>query len=98
MNPINDPKFQKLTDKFFWESFYGIFIFGIPAFSALYLGKMLDVRYNSGYTWKLILLLSAFLFSWVMVFYRNRRLTKMYREFRASQQAELAQKPEVETK
>jgi len=82
---MNDPKFKAITDRFFWESFFGIFIFGIPAFSALFLGKALDSRFDSGSTWKIILLVSAFFISWIIVFYRNKRLTKIYREFRQTQ-------------
>ncbi len=82
---MNDPKFKAITDRFFWESFFGIFIFGIPAFSALFLGKALDSRFDSGSTWKIILLVSAFVLSWIIVFYRNKKVTRMYREFRETQ-------------
>lgn len=85
MEQLNDPKFKKITTQFFWESFFGIFIFGIPAFTAMFFGKMIDKNLGTGRTWTLILLLLAFISSWVMVWFRNKRVTRMYREFREEQ-------------
>jgi len=85
VNQINDPKFKAITDRFFWESFFGIFIFGIPAFLAVALGQMLDARLSTGRLWFFVFLGVAFVLSWAIVFYRNKRVTKIYREFREGQ-------------
>lgn len=98
MNQINDPKFKALTDKFFWESFFGIFIFGIPAFAAVTLGQVLDERLGTGRLWLFICLGIAFVSSWVIVYFRNKRVTRMYREFREEQKKGKESQKSIETK
>lgn len=85
MDQLQDPQFKKLTDKFFWESFYGIFIFGIPAFAGLFLGQVLDAHLSTGRLWTLVFLAVAFISSWVLIWFRNKRVTRMYRDFREEQ-------------
>ncbi len=85
MNELNDPKFKELTTRFFWESFFGIFIFGVPAFLGLFLGKTADDYFGTGRLYTMLLLATAFVSSWVTIWFRNKRMTRMYRELREHQ-------------
>jgi hypothetical protein len=85
VNQINDPKYKAVTDRIFWESFFGIFIFGVPAFVAVNVGEMLDNQYGTGRLWVYVCLAVAFVTSWITVFFRNRRVIRMYREMREEQ-------------
>jgi hypothetical protein len=88
----NDPHLDMLRNKFFKESFLGIAIFGVPAFSALLLGKYLDRFFGTQKVFTLVCLIVAFVSSWILIYFRNKRITKEYREYRAIQK----QAPDLE--
>ncbi len=75
-------KEENIKTKFFFLSFKIIFIFAIPAFLALFGGKALDKEFGTGKTITLILLALAFISSWILVFYFQRKLVKELRENR----------------
>jgi F0F1-type ATP synthase assembly protein I len=79
----NDPEFHKITNRFFWESFFGIFIFGIPAFISVFLGKYLDELFQTGKILTIILLVIAFISSWVIVIWRSKRMNRIYKEYKS---------------
>jgi small-conductance mechanosensitive channel len=79
----NDPHLDMIRNKFFRESFMGIAVFGVPAFAALFIGRYLDsLFFSTKKLFTLILLVSAFVISWVIILYRNKRVTREYREYR----------------
>ena len=74
--------YHKVTSKMFTNSLINIPLFGIPAFTALFLGKYLDGRYGTNKKITLALLVLSFIFSWILVYRNSRRVTKEYREVR----------------
>jgi len=88
----NDPHLDMIRNKFFRESILGVAIFGVPAFTALALGRYLDRSYNQKYTFTFILLIVAFVSSWVIIYFRTKRINKEYTEFRALQKKSLSDK------
>ncbi len=88
LKQTNDPHLDMLRNKFFKESLFGIAIFGVPAFSALLLGRYLDTVVGTQKIYTLILLVIAFVSSWILIYFRNKRITKEYREYRALQKAD----------
>ncbi|MCC7469649.1 MAG: AtpZ/AtpI family protein [Bacteroidetes bacterium] len=79
----NLPAYLKMTDRFFYASLINIPIFGLPAFGALFLGKYLDNRFETGKIFLISLLAIAFISSWAIVLRRSRRITK---EFQAEKE------------
>ena len=79
-----DHSYQKVTDKFFYASLLNIPLFGVPAFVALFLGRYLDKRFDTGKTFLVALLAVAFVSSWVLVLRNNRKITREYRQERMS--------------
>lgn len=79
---INNPKYDKVTTKFFKASLINIPLFAVPAFTALFLGKFLDQKFQTNKTITLVLLFIAFTSSWVLVFLNNKKITKEYRQVR----------------
>lgn len=89
---LNNPKYDEVTTKFFKASLINIPLFAVPAFTALFLGKFLDKKFETDKTITLILLLLSFIFSWVMVLRSNKKLTKEYKAVRK----EMMEKEKVE--
>ncbi len=56
------------------------FVFGVPAFVALFIGKRLDATYGTGKMWLLISLAVAFVSSWIVVIRMYVRLSKEARK------------------
>jgi membrane protein CcdC involved in cytochrome C biogenesis len=52
------------------------FIFGIPAALAFFIGGSLDERYETGKTIRLSLLAFTFVFSWVIVIFKYKRISR----------------------
>lgn len=67
---------QKVEKKFWWLGLQIALIFGIPAFSALFLGKFLDRQAGTGKIITLSLLVCAFVVSWVVLSRKVRSLTR----------------------
>jgi uncharacterized BrkB/YihY/UPF0761 family membrane protein len=67
-------KRDKEITGFFWLGLQIAFIFGIPAFLALYIGKKLSELSGNKYT--VISLAISFIFSWVIVIIIYRRKAK----------------------
>lgn len=57
-----------------------IFVFGAPAFLAYFAGQHLDATYQTGKTITFILLVLAFISSWVVVIVRTRSLGNQFKE------------------
>ncbi len=91
VNKTND-SYQKVTDKFFYASLLNIPFFGVPAFVALFLGKYLDKRFDTGKTFLVVLLAVAFVSSWILVLRNNRKITREYRQERMSMKERSADK------
>ena len=67
---------DEMATKIFWFSFQTIFIFGIPAFLASYIGLKLDNFYNTGRKITLIMLLFSFIFSWTVIILKYRKISR----------------------
>lgn len=52
------------------------FWFGIPAFGAFFLGNFLDGRYETGHRYLILLLITAFVLSWIAIIWRLKSITK----------------------
>ncbi len=87
LKKTNDPHLDMIRNKFFKESLMGIVIFGVPAFSALLFGKYLDRVFGTQKVFTLVCLIIAFVSSWMLIYFRNKRITKEYRAYRALQKA-----------
>lgn len=85
---MNDARLNVIRGKIMREGFVLIPIFGVPAFSALFIGRYLDKTYQTHKTITLILLAIAFVSSWILVYHRNKKINKEYREYREKQKAE----------
>ncbi len=79
---IDNPKYDKVTTKFFRASLINIPLFAVPAFTALFLGKFLDQKFTTNKTITIILLFIAFTFSWIMVLRNNKKITREYGQVR----------------
>lgn len=78
-----EEKIKELTSKrefwrtkIFWLALEIAFIFGIPAFAALFMGKALDKHFETERTILFSLLVVAFISSWFMVAYRYKSVKK----------------------
>lgn len=87
---ITDPHLDMIRNKFFYGSLQSIAIFGVPAFSALILGRYLDRTFQTGKIYTLILLVITFVSSWIIIYFRNKKIIKEYRDYRALQKAGLS--------
>lgn len=56
------------------------FIFGLPAIGAYFGGRALDLRFNTGKLYLLILLAVAFILSWTLVILIVRKLNRELRD------------------
>ncbi len=64
-------------------------IFAVPAFAALFLGKFLDNKFETGKYITLGLLLIAFISSWVIVLRNNKKISKEIKEYVSKREAEI---------
>lgn len=55
-------------------------VLAIPAFTALIWGAWLDGKYQSSNTYKTILLIGSFLFSWVLIIIKYIRFNRQIKE------------------
>jgi len=80
-NEVDSPEKQKdkLMTKLYWHMLQIAFIFAIPAAIALVVGTKVDSD-NSSKTWTFIFLLTAFMFSWGMIVYLYRKLSREAKE------------------
>jgi len=67
---------EYLKNKIFLLSFETIFIFGIPAFLGLYIGKKIDNFFGTGKTITIAVLICAFILSWVFLIVKYKSLSK----------------------
>lgn len=84
-----EPEYNKMTNKFFYASLMNIPIFAVPAFAALFLGKFLDNKFETGKYITLGLLLIAFISSWVIVLRNNKKISKEIKEYVSKREAEI---------
>jgi len=75
-------KKDQLTTKIFWLSFQTIFIFGVPAFLGLYLGKTADSFFRTGKIITLITIVFTFILSWAIVIFKYRKIKKQLSELK----------------
>lgn len=94
--PTNNPDYHKVTGKLFYNSLINIPLFAVPAFSALFLGKYLDAKFETGKTLTLVALFFAFTLSWVLVLRKNAKLTKEYRAVREKMKQEEQKEKEIQ--
>ncbi len=69
-------KKKRLHNKLYMMMIEIIFIFGIPAVVGFFLGKFLDTTFGTGRTWSIIVLLFAFIISWIYLIARVRKIGK----------------------
>lgn len=77
-----------MTTKLFKHSLVNIPLFAVPAFLALFLGQVLDKKFETGNTILITLLFLAFSTSWIIVLKRNAKLTKEYKAVREKMKEE----------
>jgi uncharacterized membrane protein (DUF485 family) len=87
-NSQYNKEYHEVTTKMFRTSLVNIPLFAVPAFAALFLGKYLDGRFETGKTITVVLIFIAFSLSWVLVLKRTRKMNKEYREVREKMKAE----------
>ena len=94
-NPTTNADYHRVTNKLFYNSLINIPLFAVPAFTALFLGKYFDARFETGKTITLIALFFALSFSWFVVLRKNSKLSKEYKEVRAKMKQEELEKQET---
>lgn len=78
----NEKIYKKTTDAIWKTSLLTIPLFAVPAFSALFVGKMLDKHFETGLKITIPLLFIAFVSSWVVVLKKQAKISKEYRKMR----------------
>lgn len=73
---------KKTTDAVWRASLMNIPLFAVPAFLALFIGKMLDGHFETGLKITIPLLFIAFVSSWVVVLRQQAKISKEYKEVR----------------
>jgi len=63
-------------NKIFLFGFYIAFIFGIPAAGGVFLGRKLDMMYQTGNKITLLVLVGTFIFSWIFLLAQYNRLNE----------------------
>lgn len=71
---------DKYVTRIFWLGLEVALIFGIPAGLGAYFGLKFDAHYNTERTITFSLLAVAFAFSWFLVIWKYRRITKKINE------------------
>lgn len=69
-------KRDKITTGLFWLMLKIAFIIGIPAFIAAFFGKRLDTAQETNFTYTGIFLFIAFVFSWVIIYFQYKKISK----------------------
>jgi O-antigen/teichoic acid export membrane protein len=79
---ISDLKKQKdkYITKIFWLCLQIAFIFGIPAVLGAIIGGRLDAKYGTENKITLAILFGTFVFSWMLVVFLYRRISKKVKE------------------
>lgn len=78
----NEEIYKKTTNEVWRASLMNIPLFAIPAFLALFIGKMLDGHFETGLKITIPLLFVAFVSSWVVVLRKQATISKQYKEIR----------------
>ncbi len=86
--PAVNSDYHKVTNKLFYNSLINIPLFAVPAFTALFLGKYFDARFETGKTITLIALFFALSISWYVVLRKNSKLAREYKEVREKMKQE----------
>lgn len=87
-HPETQKEYNNMTTRLFRNSLANIPLFAAPAFAALFGGQALDRHFQTGNLIMIILLFSAFTFSWVVVLKRNAKLAKEYKAIREKMKQE----------
>lgn len=87
-HPETQKEYNNMTTKLFKNSLVNIPLFAVPAFAALFGGQALDRYFQTGNLIMIILLFSAFAFSWIVVLKRNAKLSKEYKAIREKMKQE----------
>ena len=77
---VNQEKKEALVHKTFKAMFSILAIFALPAFAMLFLGKFLQRKILISFNITWLLLLGAFIFSWVLIFRLYFKISKEFRE------------------
>ena len=80
---MNKEAYHKVTGKMFKNSLINIPLFGVPAFTALFVGKYFDAKFGTNKIITLALLLIAFITSWILVLRNSKKLAREYKQIRA---------------
>lgn len=75
-------EYKRVTNAFFYASLSLIPVFAVPAFAALFVGRLLDAKFETGKMITLILLLIALVSSWVFTLKKAQSMNSEYRKVR----------------
>ena len=85
MDQVDTKKARHAVEmQFFWLGLEIALIFGIPALAAFFLGRFFDARLDSGRMITLLLLVSTFILSWVIVIKRYTTLSRKLKSIKDS--------------
>lgn len=73
-------KKNKLHNRLYMMMIEIIFIFGVPALIAVFVGGKIDTSLSSGRQWTIIALVIAFVLSWVFLIMRVKKIGKDIKE------------------
>ncbi len=74
-----EQKRDAFTTRIFWLMFEMVFIFGIPAVAAIFIGKKINNLENT-INWIIVFLFVAFFLSWLIVGIRYQKVTAQMKE------------------
>lgn len=92
---LNEKTAKKISDSVWRASLMNIPLFAVPAFLALFVGKMLDGHFGTGLKITIPLLFIAFVSSWVVVLKQQAKISKEYKEMREMMKKEKADSDEI---
>jgi hypothetical protein len=85
--PEDIQKLHAFTGKFFYESFLGFVIIGVPVFVGVFVGKKLDVMFDTGKILTIAMSIVGLVIGWVVILRRNKIIVSEYREIRKVMEA-----------
>jgi F0F1-type ATP synthase assembly protein I len=89
---IEIDRHKKTTNAVWRASLMNIPLFAIPAFLALFIGKILDKRFETGLKITIPLLFITFVSSWIAVLQQQAKISKEYKKMREDMKKEDAEK------
>ena len=69
-------KRHRISDRIYYLMVEIAFIFAVPAFGGLWVGRYMDARFNTGRLYTGVVLVITFVLSWILVIARYRRVTR----------------------